>query len=204
MTSKELISTLQAFDPVGDIQVSIGNLAITYINVEPYYYDGKLQIVEFNSDGRAVRGWRATEGQKIVINYDSLAELAAQDPNFEIVYRSEKHRQDYQVHDLERARQHREMEWDAELSDFQNWVFQTIQTQKPVHLGWVGRIKKAAEDYFRANLMGPNDPNVIPFDNTRRSWRDQRDIDYADSVCVEWDNYSRIIIRPRTDREKRA
>lgn len=202
MTSSALIEELRKVDPTGETQVCIGNCAITYINVEPYYYDGKLQIVEFGADGRAIRGWRATSGNKIVITSDTLRELAANDPSFEIIYKTEKHRLDYEHSDKEESRWNREIEHKVEMEGFQDWVFQTIQTQKPVALGWVDRIKKAAEDYFSKTMMGRDDPNSVDFDNTKRSWRDQRELDYADSIHVEWDNYSRIIIRPKTEEEK--
>jgi hypothetical protein len=81
MKTKELIKLLQEEDPTGETDVCVGNLPITYVCIEPAYYDGRLQRILDNNKGEYV-----SAGSKVVINYTSFSDIVIDNQEFEIDY----------------------------------------------------------------------------------------------------------------------
>ena len=48
MKTKELIKHLQDADPTGELDVTVGKNPIIYVDVEPYYYDGRYLRINGN------------------------------------------------------------------------------------------------------------------------------------------------------------
>lgn len=195
MTSAELIAKLQEIDPAGTTPVSIDNAAVTSINMLPAYYDGWLNVVEYESD-LPIRGHRTPHGSKIWIESEWVSELGAYS-DFKIEYKSDKERLRYEARDIQNRSEHRERDKDCDKRYFCDWVFQKIQTTvRPIPLAWVDRIKKAAEEFFESNRMGPDDWKVMPdrISKGKGCPADRMAEWWEEEVSVNWDDYSRIII----------
>lgn len=84
MKTKELIKFLQEEDPEGNCDVAVGNCPITYIERLPYYYDGRLQFVEQDVNGKYIRaGWKS-DCSKIVFHYTSVRDVLSRHPELPI------------------------------------------------------------------------------------------------------------------------
>lgn len=84
MKTKELIKLLQEEDPEGTCDVAVGNLPITFIERLPYYYDGRLQFIEMNSNNKPIRaGWK-TDCSKIQIHYTNIEKILLDHPELPI------------------------------------------------------------------------------------------------------------------------
>ena len=103
MKTKELIRRLQEADPGGELECCVGNVDIYYIDILPSYYDGCLQILEYDEKLRdkcfSIVGARREEsGSKIMLVPYSIREAISDDPDFPVSYTeySTKH---YKKHD---------------------------------------------------------------------------------------------------------
>lgn len=67
MKSKDLIAELQKLDPSGEIEVCCENLDISRIGLEPAYYDGALQTLLHDENGRICGAKYKRNGSKIVL-----------------------------------------------------------------------------------------------------------------------------------------
>ena len=191
MKTKELISRLQNADPTGEIQCCIDNADIWSIEVEPAYYDGSLHVIDFDEDRRPIKGRRIRSGEKVVLSPIRIQDCF--EYNFEVEYLTEEDRKRNEAFDIEERRHDKQIHMDVERDHFVEWVFMKIQNIRKVPLGWVDRMKAAAVKFFEENCMGPDTPFVkVPMG---RSYNDCREEYYEDTIFVDWDNYSRIIIK---------
>lgn len=110
MKSKEVIKMLLEIDPTGEIEVCIGNQAISHLDEMPSYYDGRLQMIETDDDGCAVSAKYVSGGVKIkIITYD-IEEEIWEDINFPVSFDQDISGYQHRVVEAmrERAREHRE------------------------------------------------------------------------------------------------
>jgi hypothetical protein len=191
MKTKELIQMLQEADPSGEEQCCINNADIWDITVEPAYYDGSLNVIEFDEDRRPLRGRRVRSGKKVNLTPICIGDCLEY-PNFTIVYADDADRQRNETWDVEARRQNDQIEIDIDREYFVNWVFMKIQTIRKVPVGWIDRIKKAASDFYDANGFGPDNPFTVVREG--RSYHDCREEYFESAFFVNWDDYSRIII----------
>jgi hypothetical protein len=191
MKTKELIARLQAADPTGETHCCIGNADIWDVNVEPAFYDGALQVLEFDEDNRPIRGTRVEQGSKLNLQSISISEALFSYPDFKVIYASELDRQRYEHYDLERRRQTARIDYEVDLRDFQDWVFRKIQGIRRVPIGWVERIEKAAKEFYDTTFKSP-DEGVTG--KIGKSWHDCCEEYWEATIDVDWDNYSRVII----------
>lgn len=197
MKSKELIKQLLEVDPSGETEVCVGNADIWNLTAEPAYYDGALQVIERDAENRPVKGRRVRAGQKV--NIDTIRiEDAFEYEDFVIEYTSDEDRARYEKMDLESRRQDHETDFNVEQSIFASWVFLKIQSAKPIPLGWVSRIEAAAKQFYKENRGPDADGKAIEAREwgwQRGSWADRLHEIWEELIHVEWDNYSRIIIK---------
>lgn len=84
MKTSEFIKLLLEEDPNDECEVSVDNCPVRYVDRAPYYYDGRLQYVERDKDGKVVRvGWKAG-GSKLNIRYDTIEDALMDYPDAEI------------------------------------------------------------------------------------------------------------------------
>lgn len=77
MKTKELIRQLQAADPTGEEEVSVGNVDIHFVDREPAYYDGCLQVLvrDENNKFYNITGAKlVSRGSKVVIHTLSITD----------------------------------------------------------------------------------------------------------------------------------
>ena len=196
MKTKELIRRLQEADPTGGEHCCIDNADIGEISIEPAYYDGGLHIIERDEDGLPVRGRRTRRGKKIVLTPLTIGDCLEY-PGFTVEYANEEDRRRYEKQDLEAHRLDKEIDFSVERDTFASWVFLKIQSQKPIPLGWVARIRQAAEKFYNENRGPDKDGNAIKdraWGWEKGSWVDRLSESWEEIIRVEWDEYARIII----------
>lgn len=127
MKTRELIRLLQESDPSGELEACVGNVDICYVCREPAYYDGKLQVLEYDGEGRVVGGKYVREGSKVTLHVMSINDAisnAGADGKFEVDY-SQLSEEDAvatrKAHDALRE-WHRKLDWELEFGYFREWV----------------------------------------------------------------------------------
>lgn len=108
MKTKDLISALQAADPSGELEVCCGNTDIHFVNVEPAYYDGCLQVLtrDPTKTGRCydiIGAEYRSSGMKVVIHDLSVASAVWNSPDMPVNYDSDHSRRNYE-HQVEKWR----------------------------------------------------------------------------------------------------
>jgi hypothetical protein len=194
MKTKDLIALLQTADPTGEEHCCVGNADIWTIDVCAAYYDGALHVIDRDEEGHPTKGRRRRTGSKICISTISIGD-AIDYEDFVVEYETDDDRKRYEKFDLERLRKDKEINFEVEKGIFASWVFMKIQSVKPIPLGWVDRIKKAAEDFYKLHRGPDIDGKAIesyPWEG--KSYADRLESLWGDTIHVEWDNYSRIII----------
>lgn len=194
MKTKDLIAALQEVDPTGEEQCCIQNADIWNVGLEPAYYDGAVHIIEFDKNHHPIRGRRQRSGNKVTISSISIQDGLEYD-NFVIDYTDDTDRARHEKFDLECCRKDKEINFEVGMSIFASWVFLKIQSMKPIPLGWVERIKQAAEAFYKEHRGPDVDGKAIedfPWQN--HSYADRLEALWEETIRVEWDNYSRVII----------
>ena len=204
MTTSELIGLLRQSDPDGTTPVCVGNGAVIAVQMLPAYYDGALNVIECE-DWRPVRGWRTRDGKKIEIEVTHVSDcIENYEDSFTVVYPTEKDRDRYELSDQRTKFEIVKITNEVHREFFTEWVWGKIQKIRPVPLEWVGRIRKAAEEFYDGNDMTPSwkeMPERIKLRRTKDGgWpsANERDCEWWDEqFFVNWDDYSRIVIRKK-------
>lgn len=85
MKSKILIEELQKIDPSGEMEVCVGNQDIWFLDKQPAYYDGVLQVIK-NENG-VVNGIKyVISGSKIKLVLFDLEYKIMDDPDFPVEF----------------------------------------------------------------------------------------------------------------------
>lgn len=158
MKTKELIRQLQEADPSGEIEVAVGNTDIHFLELQPAYYDGPLQVLsrDLNSKYYNITGvtYKRT-GSKICIHTLSASDVISQDDDAIIDYSelSEESRiATKKAHDSLREFVS-DIENELELEHFLKWAKKqaeklTVDTED---------IKAVASNFFKKHISR-NDP----------------------------------------------
>jgi hypothetical protein len=90
MKSKDLIAKILELDPTGEVECCIGNSDIYHIDILPAYWDGRLQVLEYDESKKpyySVKGGRyQSSGNKIDIAPLPFSDALRNDEKFEIDY----------------------------------------------------------------------------------------------------------------------
>lgn len=86
MKSKELVRLIQEMDPEGETEICVGNQAISYLDPMPAYYDGRLQMIETDKNGRAVSAKYVSGGYKIKIKTFDIEDEIWDDLDFPVYF----------------------------------------------------------------------------------------------------------------------
>lgn len=89
MKTKELIRQLQEADPTGEEQACVNNVDIHYVDTEPAYYDGALQVLDRDESVQCynIIGARyVRSGKKVVIHPLSIHDAICNDSDLKIDY----------------------------------------------------------------------------------------------------------------------
>lgn len=77
MKTKDLIKQLQEADPSGEIECCVNNADIHFVNTEPAYYDGCLQVLKRDIDNKyynIIGAKYVSKGEKVVIRPLSISD----------------------------------------------------------------------------------------------------------------------------------
>ena len=89
MKTKELIRQLQEADPSGELECAIGNSDIHFVEVQPAYWDGCLEVLERDESNpyyNIIGAKYTTEGVKINISTLSIEEAIFNDPDLPVEF----------------------------------------------------------------------------------------------------------------------
>lgn len=84
MKTSEFIKLLQKEDPNDECVICVNNHPVTWIDRQPYYYDGRLEYIERDSHNNPVKVGYKAGGQKIKIFYDTVEDALLDNPNAEL------------------------------------------------------------------------------------------------------------------------
>lgn len=84
MKTKELIYLLQQEDPSGEFECCIDNKDIHYVARMPAYYDGRLEVLKRDVNGKIIGVKITGSGMKIKIHSFSIEDLLFDNPEFPI------------------------------------------------------------------------------------------------------------------------
>jgi hypothetical protein len=197
MKTKDLIKKLQEADPSGEEQCCIENSDIWDVIVEPAYYDGALVVIhERNEDNMPLKGKRVRTGNKVNITPITMQDAIEYD-TFQVEYSNEDDKKRYEKIDIEHRRVYKRIDFEVEQRIFASWVFMKIQSLQLIPLSWVERIRETANKFYSENRGPDVDGKVIRSKIWKKSegWADKLETIWDELIYVEWDNYSRIIIR---------
>lgn len=86
MTTNELIELLKQEDPKGNATVCIGNMPINFIEGLPGYYDGRLQVIEYDEKGEIPKRIKiVSKGMKVKIHYLDIEQMIYDYPFLPVV-----------------------------------------------------------------------------------------------------------------------
>jgi hypothetical protein len=184
MKTKDLIAALQKADPSGELECCVGNVDIHFVDTEPAYYDGSLQVLIRDESKKPyfdiVGGKYVDKGTKVVIHTFALSDLIFDFPDAKIDLSelSEGRRQRYEEH-INKTRQksldiHNEIECGYFVKHIKNRVSEfTGETD----------IENLAKDFFAKNLQWDNPlPTDIPWQGN--SYVDRRNIQWEREIEV--------------------
>ena len=196
MKTKELIRQLQEADPSGELECCVNNADIHFVNVEPAYYDGCLQVLkrdESKSPYYNICGAKYTSvGDKVVIRPLSICDAVFEQQDLPVEFEglNPDRAAGYKASVDKRRKQTEEINNDIERESFVEFMvkkyFVFIDTED---------IKKLASEFYVENMdyrdpspddllhlkvmsKVSNDPNV-PLQEVWASWHDRR--------CRQWD-----------------
>ena len=124
MKTKELIRRLQEQDPSGEHEVCVDNMDIVSVYAEPAYWDGRLQVLERDEDGKIIGARYETEGFKITIEARSISEILFDCPEFPVCYDKLRPDQieDYKKYDQDIIDHGERITYETNLSFFTDWA----------------------------------------------------------------------------------
>ncbi len=87
MKTRDLIAALEAADPSGDLECCVNNVPIYYVDAEPAYHDGPLEMLVQDETKSCynIIGFKVTDvGTKVQIETASLEECILSNPELPV------------------------------------------------------------------------------------------------------------------------
>lgn len=183
MKTKELIRLLQEADPSGEEQCCVGNADIYYIDNLPAYYDGTLQILNLNEEGRIVSAQYARGCRKIQIHTCPIDEAIFNDEDLPVTYDckgTEEHCAGWVDEYRETARRI--------YTDVARETFVRYVKEKYANFAGDDVLTDLAENYFNAHLSYKD---KLPEDLKKSflSWNERRHIQWDREIT--WDDIAK-------------
>ena len=157
MKTKDLIAALQENDPSGEIECCVGNADIHFVNVEPAYYDGRLQVLERDHSKdpyyNIVGAKRTSKGSKVVLHVYSIEDYISDNPEDARIDYSECHGEAMVAHYRESDERVRQtvlaIQLDVTIGGFFRWASGILASLKPDSKP--DDFKKYCSEFFVAN-----------------------------------------------------
>jgi|SRR5208337_1700100 len=197
MKSKELIKQLQYLDPKGETEVSCGNHDIWTVDMEPAYYDGRLQLLIRDPEKTGkyfdiIGAKYVSKGYKIVLTSMGVTDVLWDNPDAIIEYPFGEER--YREGDEKTRAASRDVELKVNMDFFRKWVAKKAEQIRP------GEKSDHSADYHYKKLgLGPKDPvkdlpprkeKLSPKDSKEYevwpSWNERQEAAWDDALEVYW------------------
>jgi len=174
MISSEVIRMLQEADPTGQKEVCVNNMDIQFIETQPAYYDGSLQVLQRDSTKKGyniVGGKYLRSGDKVVIHTLSIHDAIGYDPDIQVDY-SELPESLAEI--TQNAHEQlrffcRTLDFNMEQGEFVEWAL----LQASNLTSDIEEVKDLAKAFYQ-NHFSPSDPVKIKEGNSRRQARHQQ------------------------------
>lgn len=187
MKTKELISQLQENDPTGELEVSVGNIDIHFVSVEPAYYDGCQEVLVrddkeecYNIIGAKV----VSNGDKVVIHTLGINDAIFEDPKLKVEYDAAYSKKYKMRHDAWRKFANN-VDRELRLKSFIEFVKRRIPAAPQE------KIVKAATDFYGRNLIvGKNEESLPTYEVKKEggtcipSWYDREQTYWNETIAV--------------------
>jgi hypothetical protein len=193
VNTSKLIELLQKADPSGQTEVCVGNVAIVAVSGLPAYYDGPLQVIERNAEGRFSSAKFVRSGSKINIFTRSVASVISDYTNFPIDLSelSEGDRRAYTA-SIEKIRQaNRDLEETMELENFIKWVRDRAIQFVPADTDQDDYLKDLASEFFQAHLS----PTDLLSMDSKGSYVDCRKQQWDQEIEITFDGFDLHLTR---------
>lgn len=203
--TKELIKQLQEADPTGEVEVTVGNTDIHFVDALPSYYDGCQQILirdEKNKDSYNIIGGKVrSNGCKVMLRLHSIKDAIFDNPKLPVDYSdlgffyNGSYKKD---HDRMRKFS-KKCNYDISLRNFYDFVKKRIPAIAD------DKTKKAAKDFYDRNLKYkeidlPNYPVKTPEGYTSYpSWNDREQTYWNQHINVSLSTDNEILIENLSD-----
>jgi hypothetical protein len=189
MKTKELIRQLQKEDPSGEVEVCVGNVDISFVHLEPAYWDGSLQVVTRDEKGYAIGGKYKRKGNKLQIEILSFSDLIWDHPEAKIDYSEldEDRQKSYKENHDKVRRDCLKLEGELELENFTGFIKEELAKLTDVTTD----LKETAKEFYENNLSPKDEmPKDIPILN--ESWNSRRRIQWGRTIKVSYDGEIKI------------
>jgi hypothetical protein len=210
MKSKELIRQLLELDPKGEVEVCVGNHDIWTVDLEPAYYDGRLQVLVRDPEltGKCfdiVGAKYVSKGQKITITSMGVTDVLWDNPDAKIDYSEvEPHAGRYRESDDKTREASRDVEVKVEKDAFHRWMKEKAEAIRP---GGEDCRRSAHYHYDKLGLT-PKDPvKELPPKKDKDgyewwpSWDERRRAMWDDTLEVYWNGGWGVRKKGSTDDE---
>jgi hypothetical protein len=84
MKTRDLIAFLQKEDPDGDAECCVGNQDILFVEKQPAYYDGRLEVLERDANGYIKAGRVESNGFKVKIHTAGIEDIIYDNPELPV------------------------------------------------------------------------------------------------------------------------
>lgn len=183
MKTKELIRQLQEADPTGEVECSLGNCDIYFVERLPAYYDGSQQVLirdeSLKPFWNIVGGKVRSHGDKVVLKTMALSDLVCDNPELQIDCSElgETRAAEYQAY-MERSRQlGRDVDRDIEWMAFKEWAKEKA-AQFPF---------EEENDSWEPSARGFFNAHIVPNADLPEDLRSRGDISYHNRRRMVWD-----------------
>ena len=212
MKTKELIRQLQEADPSGELECCVGNADIFFVDVEPAYWDGCLQVLK-RDPAKApyydVVGAKYTsKGNKVVVRPLSIRDAILDDENLPVEFDvgdswQERYQQFVQKHREETKKINQEVE----KGTFIEYIRRRFAEQYSEEFD-NEEVTRAAIEFYDANLdyKDPLPPDILHLQVPMKmdgkesmvwaSWNDRRKIQWDREIALDFDG-SKMVLKKK-------
>lgn len=188
MKTKDLIRELQEADPFGEMECCVQNSDIHFVDLEPAYYDGYLQVLK-RSDSKyynIIGAKYTSQGSKVVIHPLSISDAIFEQEDLPVEFEdlSPGNAEYYRQHVEKRRKETREINDDVELSFFNGYLIKRL-----VNYGEdfsEEAVRQAAKEFYEENMSYLD---AMPKDIAQKGMPvdGQPGLSFYQRRCLQWD-----------------
>ena len=194
MKTAEVIRLLQEADPTGETECCVENADIFFVDVQPAYYDGYLQVLKRDPTSKCydVVGAKYTaKGQKVVIKVLTISDAIFEQEDLPVEFEdlSPGNADYYRKLVEDRRALTRKVCDDVELASFNEYLFKRLRNFSEDFDEDV--IREAAREFYAGNMSYLD---TMPVDIAKRGMPDRGEsgLSWNQRRCLQWDREIRV------------